>query len=99
MCGVWHSVVGFGMAGAVRRVSAGSGKLLWGQASFGMAGTLWQGSARCDVNWYVEVRCVQAWHGRCGKVCQCTASRDMVVRVLARLGRYAVVSWGIVWSG
>ena len=49
-----------------------------------------------------------AWQGRCGKVCQCTASRGMVVRVLARFGRFGevrcvramfvVVSCGEAWQ-
>ena len=34
----------------------------------GMAGTLGHGSARCDVNWCVEVRFVQAWQVRLGAV-------------------------------
>ena len=40
---------------------------------------------------WVELWCGEVWHGRCGKVCQCTASRDMVVRVLARFGGYVKV--------
>ena len=50
MCGVWHSVVGFGMAGAVRRVRVGFGKLLWGQASFGMAGVVRFGTVRLGLS-------------------------------------------------
>ena len=38
------------MAGAVRRVSVGFGKLMWGQASFGMAGVVRFGTVRLGLS-------------------------------------------------